>query len=186
MGTVRDVTERKRAEALLLELATTDGLTGLANRRHFMERGAAELGRSRRTGQQVSCIMFDVDHFKKVNDTFGHDAGDAVLKALAKTARETLRGIDVLGRLGGEEFAALLPETGLEAALQAAERLRVAVADMGLVHGGAPLAVTMSLGVAQAAGAEETLDSLLKRADEALYEAKQSGRNRVAASKPAA
>lgn len=186
VGTVRDVTERKRAEALLLELATTDGLTGLANRRHFMERGGAELGRARRTGQQVSCIMFDVDHFKKVNDTFGHDAGDAVLKALAKTARETLRGIDVLGRLGGEEFAALLPETGLEAALQAAERLRVAVADMGLVHGGAPLAVTMSLGVAQAAGAEETLDSLLKRADEALYEAKQSGRNRVAASKPAA
>ncbi|MGE4263081.1 MAG: diguanylate cyclase [Desulfovibrio sp.] len=186
VGTVRDVTERKRAEALLLELATTDGLTGLANRRHFMERGNAELGRARRTGQQVSCIMFDVDHFKKVNDTFGHDAGDVVLKTLAKTARETLRGIDVLGRLGGEEFAALLPETGLEAALQAAERLRVAVADMGLVHGGAPLAVTMSLGVAQAAGAEETLDSLLKRADQALYEAKQSGRNRVVASKPAA
>jgi diguanylate cyclase (GGDEF)-like protein/PAS domain S-box-containing protein len=186
VGTVRDITERKRAEALLLELATTDGLTGLTNRRHFMERGNAELGRARRTGQQVSCIMFDVDHFKKFNDTYGHDAGDAVLKALAKTARETLRGIDVLGRLGGEEFSALLPETGLEAALQAAERLRVAVAGMSLVHAGTSLAVTMSLGVAQAAGAEETLEALLKRADQALYEAKQSGRNRVVASGSAA
>jgi len=186
VGTVRDVTERKRAEALLLELATTDGLTGLANRRHFMERGNAELGRARRTGQQVSCIMFDVDHFKKVNDAYGHDAGDMVLKTLARTARETLRGIDVLGRLGGEEFAALLPETGLEPALQAAERRRVAVAGMGLVHGETPLAGTMSLGVAQAVGPEESLEALLKRADEALYEAKQTGRNRVVASGPAA
>jgi len=186
VGTVRDVTERKRSEELLLELATTDGLTGLANRRHFMGRGDAELGRARRTGQPVSCIMFDVDHFKKFNDAYGHDAGDAVLKALARTARETLRGIDVLGRLGGEEFAALLPETGLEAALQVAERLRVAVAGMGLVHGGTPLAVTISLGVAQAAGPEETLEALLKRADQAMYEAKQSGRNRVVASRSAA
>jgi diguanylate cyclase (GGDEF)-like protein/PAS domain S-box-containing protein len=186
VGTVRDVTERKRAEALLLELATTDGLTGLANRRHFMERGNAELGRARRTGQQVSCIMLDVDHFKKVNDTYGHEAGDLVLKTIARTAREILRSIDVLGRLGGEEFAAVLPETGLEAALLVAERLREAVAGMGLACEGRPLAVTMSLGVAQVLSTEESLDGLLKRADEALYEAKQTGRNRVVASRPSA
>jgi len=181
VGTVRDVTERKRAEALLLELATTDGLTGLSNRRHFMERGGAELGRARRTGGPVSCLMFDVDHFKKVNDAHGHNAGDEVLRALARTARGSLRDIDLLGRLGGEEFGALLPETGLEEALLVAERLREAVATMGLTHAGAPLAVTMSLGVACAKGQGETLESLLRRADGALYEAKQSGRNRVVA-----
>lgn len=183
VGTVRDVTERKRAEALLLELATTDGLTGLSNRRHFMERGRAELGRSRRTGAPVCCLMFDVDHFKKVNDTHGHDAGDAVLRALACAVRDSLRDIDLLGRLGGEEFGALLPETGIEDALLVAERLRVAVAEMGLMHGGAPLAVTISLGVACALGEGESLEGLLKRADGALYEAKQSGRNRVVASR---
>lgn len=181
VGTVRDVTERKRAEALLLELATTDGLTGLSNRRHFMERGGAELGRARRTGGPVSCLMFDVDHFKKVNDAHGHNVGDEVLRALARTARGSLRDIDLLGRLGGEEFGALLPETGLEEALHVAERLREAVAAMGLTHAGAPLAVTMSLGVACAKGQSETLESLLRRADGALYEAKQGGRNRVVA-----
>lgn len=183
VGTVRDVTERKRAEALLLELATTDGLTGLNNRRHFLERGQAELGRSRRTGAPVGCLMFDVDHFKKVNDTHGHDVGDAVLRALALAARESLRDIDLLGRLGGEEFGALLPETGHTDALLVAERLRAAVAAMGLTHQGAPLVVTISLGVACALGEGETLESLLKRADGALYEAKQAGRNRVVAAR---
>ncbi|MHC1752310.1 PAS domain S-box protein [Humidesulfovibrio sp.] len=182
VGTVRDVTERKRDEALLVELATTDGLTGLNNRRYFWERGRAELGRARRTGGAVSCLMFDVDHFKKVNDAHGHDAGDAVLRALARTARDCLRDIDLLGRLGGEEFGALLPETGLEEALLVAERLRVAVAAMGLTHAGVPLVVTVSLGVACAKDQGETLESLLKRADDALYEAKQNGRNRVVAS----
>jgi len=182
VATVRDITERKRTEGLLLELATTDGLTGLVNRRHFMERGNAELERSRRTGHEVSCLMFDVDHFKKVNDTYGHDAGDAVLKSLAVVAHKTLRSIDILGRLGGEEFAAILPETGLEAALQAAERLRQAAAGMELCHGGVPIAVTVSLGVATLRSeGDDSLDSLLKRADTGMYKAKQSGRNRVVA-----
>jgi diguanylate cyclase (GGDEF)-like protein/PAS domain S-box-containing protein len=179
VGAARDISERKRAEEALRELAATDGLTGLLNRRRFMEMGEAEIERTKRTGRPLSLIMFDVDHFKKVNDTRGHDVGDVVLVSLALTAKDALRAVDVLGRLGGEEFAAILPETGLEEALTVAERLRRAVADMGLAPNGEPLPVTISLGVVLGRGAGETLDDLLKRADTALYRAKSAGRNRV-------
>jgi len=179
VGTARDISERKRAEEALRQLAATDGLTGLFNRRRFLEMGTAELERARRFGHPVSLIMFDVDHFKKVNDTRGHDAGDAVLVALARTARDALRGVDILGRLGGEEFAVVLPETGIDAAVEVAGRLRLAVAGMDVVLGGAPLPVTISLGVVQGRAPGENLDEFLKRADEAMYRAKTSGRNRV-------
>jgi diguanylate cyclase (GGDEF)-like protein/PAS domain S-box-containing protein len=179
VGAARDISERKQTEALLVRLATTDGLTGLFNRRRFMEAGEAELGRAGRFGHVTSLIMFDVDHFKAVNDTMGHAAGDAVLASLARTARETLRAVDILGRIGGEEFAALLPETGIEEALGVAERLRAAVAAAVAEFEGSRLAVTVSLGAAECAGSGESLDSLLGRADAALYRAKQAGRNRA-------
>ena len=112
VGSLRDITRRKQAEKRLRELATTDALTGLANRRHFTEQAQAEINRTNRYGGPVSMIMFDVDHFKKVNDTYGHDVGDEVLRALCQTAAENVRDVDTLGRIGGEEFAVLLPETG--------------------------------------------------------------------------
>ncbi|MDY0306312.1 MAG: diguanylate cyclase [Desulfovibrionaceae bacterium] len=168
---------RDQAEARLRDMATIDGLTRLFNRRHFLETGQTELERARRYGRALSLIMFDVDHFKKVNDTFGHDAGDAVLRALAEAARDAMRQADVLGRLGGEEFAAILPETGLKAGVEAAERLRRAVEALEVRHGEHLLRLTVSLGVAQVREGEN-LDGLLKRADQALYEAKNSGRNR--------
>ncbi|MEF3698318.1 sensor domain-containing diguanylate cyclase [Desulfolutivibrio sp.] len=179
VGSARDISERKRAEEALRELATTDGLTGLLNRRRFVEMGEAEIERTKRTGRPLSLIMFDVDHFKKVNDTFGHGVGDMVLVALARTATDALRAVDILGRLGGEEFAAILPETGLGEAADVAERLRRAVADMGLAPNAEPLPVRISLGVVQGQGAGETLDDLLRRADTALYKAKSAGRDRV-------
>ncbi|MCM0755234.1 diguanylate cyclase [Desulfovibrio aminophilus] len=168
---------RDQAEARLRDMATIDGLTRLFNRRHFLETGQAELERARRYGRELTLLMFDVDHFKRVNDTFGHDAGDAVLRALAGTARDAVRHVDVLGRLGGEEFAAILPETGLKAGVEAAERLRRAVEALEVRHGEHLLRLTVSLGVAQLREGEN-LDGLLKRADQALYEAKNSGRNR--------
>ncbi|MES9996527.1 diguanylate cyclase [Desulfovibrio aminophilus] len=168
---------RDQAEARLREMATIDGLTRLFNRRHFLETGQTELERARRYGRALSLVMFDVDHFKKVNDTYGHDAGDAVLRSLADTARTALRQADVLGRLGGEEFAAILPETDLKAGMETAERLRRAVEELKVSHGELVLRLTVSLGVAQIREGED-LDGLLKRADQALYEAKNSGRNR--------
>ncbi|QLA18710.1 sensor domain-containing diguanylate cyclase [Desulfolutivibrio sulfoxidireducens] len=179
VGAARDVSERKRTEELLVRLATTDGLTGLFNRRRFLEASEAELERSNRYGHPASLLMFDVDHFKSINDTRGHDAGDRVLTALGRIARETLRTVDILGRIGGEEFAALLPETGLEEAARIAERLRRAVSAMELDTGAAPLSVTISLGVAQWTGPGEDLEALLKRADEAMYRAKEAGRDRA-------
>lgn len=177
---IRDISRRKLAEAKLVELATTDGLTGALNRRALMERGAEQFALAQRHRRPFSILMVDADRFKAVNDTHGHDAGDAVLKALVRTIEGCLRETDTLGRLGGEEFAAILPETDSEGARVVAEKVRAAVAAARVDYGTAVLCFTVSLGVSSSLmHGDDSLEDALKRADAALYAAKEGGRNRV-------
>ena len=180
-----DVTAQKDLEQQLRALATSDSLTGAANRRHFVEQASRERERALRSGAPLSLCLFDADHFKGINDQFGHVAGDHVLTAMAQAAKGALRASDLLGRLGGEEFAILLPDTDLAGALVVAERVRAAVAATEVQSGevpsaqvAAPIRVTISLGVAERRG-DESIETLLKRADRALYVAKDQGRDRV-------
>jgi len=179
VATIRDITERKATEAKLLELATTDSLTGLFNRRRFMELCEQEFSRSIRYDRPLAMFMMDIDHFKHVNDDYGHDAGDRVLKSLAEISILALRGADVLGRLGGEEFGVLLPETDEESAREVAERLRQSIERASISINGITLSITVSIGVSILKPDMGSMESLLKKADIALYDAKQSGRNRV-------
>lgn len=160
-------------------LALTDPLTGLANRRQTEYRGAEAFRLARASGQPFSVLAIDIDHFKQVNDSFGHAVGDVVLQRVGRECQRTLRRLDLMGRIGGEEFCGLLPETANEAALQVAGRLRAGVEalDLGDVVPG--LRVTVSVGVAQARPADPDFAAVLARADAAMYRAKQSGRNRV-------
>ena len=161
-------------------LSTTDPLTGLHNRRHFDARASAELERSVRYGLHVSAVMLDIDHFKDVNDTHGHAAGDIVLAEVARECLSTLRVPDLDARYGGEEFCFLLPETESQAAAVLAERLRAAIAGLRFAVGADEFSVTVSLGVAERKDEHDTLEALLRRSDEALYAAKRAGRDRVA------
>jgi diguanylate cyclase (GGDEF)-like protein len=154
-------------------------LTGLANRRAFFEAAEIELDRAAHTPRSLALIVFDADHFKHVNDRYGHPAGDRVLCDLAHALRDTFRAVDTVARLGGEEFAVLLPSTGVEQALLVADRLRAQVATRLVAAEGAEIAYTVSAGVAVLDGTG-SIDALIKRADEALYHAKAQGRNRVA------
>ncbi len=175
---ISDVTEQKVLEERLRDLATKDELTGLCNRRHFIELAEIELSRSRRKSAPTSLAMLDIDHFKLVNDHFGHATGDRALFELARAMKETLRGSDISARLGGEEFVVLLPETTLEGALAVTERLRERVGRAEVPIGDGRLAkITVSAGIAELLPTEG-LDALLKRADDALYLAKERGRNR--------
>lgn len=166
--------------AQIQQLATLDPLTAVPNRRHFYELAVREVERAARYGHPLSTIMLDADHFKAINDTYGHIAGDQVLQTIAARCRDNLREVDLLSRFGGEEFAVLLPETGHERAMQVARRLAARIADDPVVTDAGPLAVTISLGVASAApGQPTTLEALLDAADQALYRAKRAGRNQV-------
>jgi two-component system, cell cycle response regulator len=162
----------------ILSLAAVDSLTGLYNKRHFDEVFGKEVARADQTQQPLSLIVLDVDHFKKINDNFGHPAGDAVLKHVASVVKEQIRPGDTLCRVGGEEFALVLPHTPLALATQAAELIRVAVDDTACDVAGTIIPATLSLGVAQLA-AGEVPEGLYRRSDERLYAAKHSGRNRV-------
>jgi diguanylate cyclase (GGDEF)-like protein len=173
---------KKLAEArrLLETLATTDPLTGLYNRRQIITRLEEECERIQRGGIGLCCLMLDVDHFKRVNDTYGHLQGDEVLKMIAVQARASLRAYDVVGRYGGEEFIALLPETDLDTAQAVAERIRRAIEASVILKTatGQPEPTTVSLGLTRWR-AGDTADALIHRADEALYRAKANGRNRI-------
>lgn len=171
--------ELHEAYARAKDLARTDHLTGLPNRRAFVEQGATALELARRHDRHLSLVMFDIDHFKQINDTHGHAIGDAVLKEVASVIWHVARTSDTPGRLGGEEFAVLLPETDADHAMILAERLRQELANRPVEFGEIAVPVTCSFGVAERDGATDTLDALLRRADEALYQAKTEGRNRV-------
>lgn len=175
-------TQLQEANRQLNRLATLDHLTGCANRRHFYALAEAELSRSRRYSRDMGLVIMDVDHFKSVNDRFGHAAGDAVLQTVADTIREGLRELDVLGRIGGEEFALLLPETTRTEALTIAERMRRRIDELRIEHDGNELTLTASFGVTAREPGDVRLDSMMRRADHALYRAKAAGRNCTAVS----
>jgi diguanylate cyclase (GGDEF)-like protein len=170
-----DITKRKMAEEEIHLLATTDSLTGIANRREFSAILEREVARVKRYGKPLSLTMFDLDYFKRVNDTFGHDVGDDVLQAVTGLVKKSIRSVDVVARWGGEEFMVLMPESDMQAAEKASEKLRLAIAGHQFDTVGK---VTASFGVA-AFEPQDDLNSLLKRADDALYRAKDKGRNRV-------
>ncbi|MGZ5000651.1 MAG: CHASE domain-containing protein [Methylomonas sp.] len=180
IGSCIDITEHKEMEEELWELATTDGLTGFLNRRHFIVRLQEEFDRMQRNEDlQSSVLMLDLDHFKKINDRYGHAAGDAVLNHFAKIIHSQQRKIDVVGRVGGEEFAIILPDTELAEARFFAERLRKTVEDRPLQHEADRIEITVSIGIALLSATSKSPDKVLREADRALYEAKDTGRNRV-------
>ncbi len=160
--------------------AETDALTGVSNRRAFIERGQAEVTRAKRYSRGLALIVVDLDHFKRINDNHGHAIGDEALKAAASACATQLRKQDMFGRIGGEEFAAILPETGLSEARLVAEKLRIRIRELAISDGRrGTLALSASFGVAALDTSDETLDQLMARADRALYRAKADGRDRV-------
>lgn len=163
----------------LMRMASTDPLTGALNRRSFAERAGAELSRADRYGRTTGLLMLDADRFKAVNDRYGHAGGDAVLRAFATAVKDALRPADLVGRLGGEEFAVLLPETGIGGAEAAAERIRAAIEALDVASDGQVIRFTVSIGAVEVGRGPEALQGALDRADAALYRAKDLGRNRV-------
>ena len=175
--------ELKKAMQELQEQAITDPLTGLHNTRYLRELLPGELLRAKRKGSPLAVIMIDVDHFKRVNDSLGHEAGDRVLRELGALFKQSIRGSDIACRYGGEEFAIILADATSESARRKAEDIRAAVKRLKLSHGGKPIGdVTVSLGVALFPYHADQTTTLLRRADEALYQAKGAGRDRVAVS----
>jgi diguanylate cyclase (GGDEF)-like protein len=175
------VMENSRLFERVRSLSIRDSLTGLFNHRHSMEQVAQEFGRVGRYEGGVSVLMVDIDHFKKVNDEHGHQAGDFVLREVSRILKDTLRVVDSLGRYGGEEFVAILPHTNREDARQTAERLREAIAEHPFRVGPRELRITISVGIATYPSATvDTSGALIREADKALYRAKQAGRNQVA------
>ena len=176
---MRDITERKRFQEELQEIATTDDLTGLINRRHFLELAQNEHRRAIRLHHDMALALVDIDHFKQINDTHGHAAGDRVLQILAKVFQKSIREIDVFARLGGDEFVLLLPGANSEQAYEVVERARLALASQDIYFGDQLVSITVSSGIASISVEEDTFELLMNRADHAMYKSKESGRNRV-------
>jgi two-component system cell cycle response regulator len=189
MARVKTQVKRKRHADLLkarleesVEMAITDGLTGLHNRRYMEGHLKTLVSQSVQAGRALSLLVADIDFFKSVNDTYGHDVGDHVLREFARRFRRNTRGIDLACRLGGEEFVIIMPDTDLARAIQVGERLRATIAgDPFPIAGNKELRVTASVGISTLENREDTPETLFKRADRALYAAKREGRNRVVA-----
>lgn len=176
----RDITEITKIKQEMERLAHTDFLTGLANRRYFMQRLTEETERVKRGNQPMSVLLLDMDEFKNVNDTYGHDIGDRVLQVIASVTQEVKRISDIAARIGGEEFAMLLPDTDREGAIKLAQRLRRTINEQMIADAkGQPIRVTASIGVATMSHADHGIDHILTHADRALYRAKGGGKNRV-------
>ncbi len=175
----RDVTQEVERERLLSERASTDFLTGAYNRRTFLDRAVHEISRSKRYGEQLSLAILDLDHFKTINDTYGHSAGDAVLQRVTEMSNSILRASDVFARIGGEEFAVLMPSTPPDAACATMERLRRDLAASSTHWDGLSIQASVSIGLATYLPQDDTIEPIMQRADAALYIAKKNGRNRV-------
>lgn len=182
IGFSTDISELHELKEQLRLQSITDSLTGVHNRRHFQDAGRREMARSLRHGLPLTLVLIDIDHFKRVNDRFGHPGGDAVLQQVALLLQDCVRSEDLLARVGGEEFALLLPQTTVEAARPLAERVRAGVEGLRvpMPEGGGEARITVSIGLAAAEGAADSLDRLYSRTDRRLYAAKAQGRNRVA------
>lgn len=177
-----DISEQKQREERLHQRATRDSLTGAFNRGHFTETAAQEMERARRFSEPLSVAILDIDHFKKINDTYGHEVGDKAIIALVRICTDSIRKIDVLGRIGGEEFALLMPRANKEPAVEQLQRLRRRIAEQRVVIGGGrEISFTASIGVASLRSTTRDLAELMRNADTALYRAKREGRNRVEA-----
>lgn len=174
-----EISRRKEVERTLLERANTDPLTGVSSRRHFLEQVQHELGRARRSRDPVALLLIDLDHFKSVNDRYGHAAGDEVLRRVSAAFREHVRTVDVVGRLGGEEFGVMMPGADAELASEAAERVRRQVSLLRIGVSGGEVRPTVSIGVIGCEVWTETVEDALRRVDGAMYQAKMGGRDRV-------
>ncbi|MCJ2164810.1 MULTISPECIES: diguanylate cyclase [unclassified Pseudodesulfovibrio] len=179
IGVSMDITEQRTMENELRRLASTDPLTGASNRRQFMERLTEEFDRCKRYNTSLVLLSLDIDHFKNINDNFGHPSGDDVLKELVVLSKTTLRTTDLFGRVGGEEFLAALTQTSITAGVNTAERLRKLIEESPVETHGHAISYTISIGVTEIHPDDNSIEDILKRADEALYEAKHKGRNRV-------
>ncbi|WP_084480053.1 diguanylate cyclase [Methylomicrobium lacus] len=180
VAVLENITEHKQIQRSYEQMAQIDHLTGLANRRHFTQQAEAELARTLRHGVPLSLLMLDLDNFKRINDNHGHQTGDRVLQTFSDICLSSLRKVDLIGRIGGEEFVIMLPETAIMEAIDVAERLRKTVADASLpLEDDQALRFTVSIGVSTVNALCVHIDGLLQKADQALYQAKAEGRNRV-------
>jgi len=175
----RDLTRYKKMERQLAQMALFDDLTGSLSRAAFFQQAEKEFARARRYHRPLTTLMIDIDHFKRVNDEYGHAAGDQVLVIFAEAVQEMIRTTDFMGRVGGEEFAILMPDTPMNAACHLAERIRERINKYPYLARDMLIEITASLGVAELQTSDENFQALLQRADDALYSAKQGGRNRV-------